>query len=164
MGRITAPEPLTASHQTIGIDCGTTSLNDWLHQRALENERRGGSRTYVVCNDNQVIGYYAIATGSIARSDSCTRSSASGSRYQLAGKKNCLKYTYTPLAVKLDRVLSNTINWSNIKMANYGNFGNEEVVAKWLKHSGKDRKMELATDFTYRYNICHRMEQAITGW
>ena len=34
-------------------------------------------------------------------------------------------------------------------MANYGNFGKEEVIAKWLKHSGKDRKMELVRDFTY---------------
>ncbi len=73
MGRVSAPEPLTVKHQTIGFDCGTASLNEWLSQRALKNEHSGGSRTYVVCDNNRVIGYYAIAAGSVARTEVTNR-------------------------------------------------------------------------------------------
>ncbi len=73
MGKVSAPEPLTVTHQTIGFDCGTASLNEWLSQRALKNEHSGGSRTYVVCDNNRVIGYYAIAAGSVARAEVTNR-------------------------------------------------------------------------------------------
>jgi predicted N-acetyltransferase YhbS len=65
MGEITAPQSLQANHYVDGFDCGEQVLNRWLVQQALKNEQSGGSRTYVVCCDNKVIGYYAIATGSI---------------------------------------------------------------------------------------------------
>ena len=73
MGRINAPVPLTGLHQTIGFDCGTASLNEWLSQRALKNEHGGGSRTYVVCDKNRVIAYYALAAGSVARAEVTSR-------------------------------------------------------------------------------------------
>jgi ribosomal protein S18 acetylase RimI-like enzyme len=73
VGRISAPEPLTMSHQIINFDCGSASLNEWLGHRALKNEHSGGSRTYVVCDNNRVIGYYAIAAGSVARSEVTNR-------------------------------------------------------------------------------------------
>jgi predicted N-acetyltransferase YhbS len=64
-----APTPLTASHLTDGFDCGHPSLNAWVQKRALANAASGASRTYVVCADDQrVIGYYALAAGSIAAS------------------------------------------------------------------------------------------------
>jgi len=65
MGRLTPPTSLTVDHQTAGFDCGIDSLNEWLIRRALKNEYGGGSRTYVVCDDKQVMGYYAIAAGSV---------------------------------------------------------------------------------------------------
>jgi len=64
---------LTASHQIRDFDCGTSSLNEWLSHRALKNEQSGGSRTYVVCCENQVIGYYALAAGSVARTEATNR-------------------------------------------------------------------------------------------
>jgi len=70
MGRLDSPIPLTVGHQTAGFDCGIDSLNEWLIRRALKNEYGGGSRAYVVCEDKQVVGYYAIAAGSVARGDS----------------------------------------------------------------------------------------------
>lgn len=73
MGIISAPEQLTAHHQLIGFDCGTASLNEWLCHRALKNEQSGGSRTYVVCDNNRVVGYYALAAGSVARSEVTNR-------------------------------------------------------------------------------------------
>jgi len=65
MGEITPPEALLASHHVNDFDCGNDVLNRWLVQQALKNEYSGGSRTYVVCSDGKVIGYYAIATGSV---------------------------------------------------------------------------------------------------
>ncbi len=69
MGTLISPIPLSTDHKTTAFDCGSDSLNEWLIRRALKNEYNGGSRTYVVCENNQVAGYYAIAAGSIARRD-----------------------------------------------------------------------------------------------
>ena len=65
---MSSPAPLSTDHRTIGFNCAVDSLNEWLIRRALKNEHCGGSRTYVVCDGNPVVGYYAIAAGSIARS------------------------------------------------------------------------------------------------
>ncbi|MFE1748571.1 GNAT family N-acetyltransferase [Coleofasciculus sp. H7-2] len=65
----TPPEPLQATHDVETFDCGKPSLNDWLRKRALENEATGASRTYVVCYENQVVGYYSLANGSAIHSE-----------------------------------------------------------------------------------------------
>lgn len=62
---LTPPEKLKPSHQLDVFDCGIPSLNDWLKRRALRNEQEGASRTYVVCVENQVVGYYCLAAGAI---------------------------------------------------------------------------------------------------
>ncbi len=69
MGAITAPEPITASHLIEAFACGIPALDDWLKRRALKNEVSGASRTFVVCHDGQVVGYYALATGSVEHRD-----------------------------------------------------------------------------------------------
>jgi GNAT superfamily N-acetyltransferase len=63
---LSAPVPLTASHDLADFDCGEPVLNDWLRQRAMKNESRF-SRTYVVCDGNKVVAYFCIAAGSIER-------------------------------------------------------------------------------------------------
>jgi predicted N-acetyltransferase YhbS len=65
MGEITPPEPITTAHDTESFNCGLTVLDNWLKRRALRNEGSGASRTFVVCSDRKVIGYYALATGSV---------------------------------------------------------------------------------------------------
>lgn len=67
MGEITAPEPITSAHILTDFDCGVSSLNDWLKRQALKNEVSGASRTFVACKDLQVIGFYALAAGSVIR-------------------------------------------------------------------------------------------------
>ena len=64
--KLSAPVPLTASHDLEDFDCGEPVLNDWLRQRAMKNESRF-SRTYVVCDGNKVVAYFCIAAGSIER-------------------------------------------------------------------------------------------------
>ena len=63
----TAPTKIESIHETENFDSGQESLNVWLKKRALKNERDGASRTYVVCENNQVVGYYSIAAGSVSR-------------------------------------------------------------------------------------------------
>lgn len=61
-----APVPLTSQHDISAFACRHPSLTTWLQKRALANAVAGASRTYVVCADgNAVIGYYALAAGSV---------------------------------------------------------------------------------------------------
>jgi predicted N-acetyltransferase YhbS len=41
------------------------SADHWLKHRALRNEGRGASRTYVACVDHRVVAYYCLATGAV---------------------------------------------------------------------------------------------------
>jgi GNAT superfamily N-acetyltransferase len=65
MGEVTAPEAITEAHLIESFSCSIPTLDDWLKRRALRNEVSGASRTFVICQDSQVIGYYTLATGSI---------------------------------------------------------------------------------------------------
>lgn len=65
---IKAPELLTDEHVLDVFSCGKPELDDWLIKKALKNHKRNKTRVYVVCDDNnKVIGYYAIAMGSVQR-------------------------------------------------------------------------------------------------
>lgn len=66
MGKVTTvPERITAEHGVAGFDCGVAVLDAWLKERALKNEEKGASRTYVICSGSRVVGYYALAAGSL---------------------------------------------------------------------------------------------------
>jgi GNAT superfamily N-acetyltransferase len=65
-GPLSAPVPLTAAHDLSDFDCGAPVLDDWLRQRALKNEGRF-SRSYVVCAEDRVAGFYCISAGSVER-------------------------------------------------------------------------------------------------
>lgn len=62
---LSAPHKLTALHQVDEFDSGDISLDDWLERRAMANEGFGASRTYVVADEMKVVGYYALAVGSV---------------------------------------------------------------------------------------------------
>ena len=64
-GEFSAPEKLTAAHDLSHFECGEPALDDWLKRRALQNEKSGASRTYVLCAGRQVVGYYALAGGAV---------------------------------------------------------------------------------------------------
>ena len=63
--RLLPPEPLTEADELGDFCSGEASLDDWLKRRARANHVSGASRTYVVCLDRRVIGYYALASGAI---------------------------------------------------------------------------------------------------
>ncbi len=60
--RFAAPAPLTRDHDVSEFRCGKKPMDRWLRRHALGNEGRG-SRTFVICEGNKVVGYYALATG-----------------------------------------------------------------------------------------------------
>lgn len=64
--RPSPPARLSASHDLGPFDCGNEALTTWLRSHALASEGQF-ARTYVVCLDNVVVGYYCIATGSVER-------------------------------------------------------------------------------------------------
>lgn len=65
---LTAPQPLTTAHRLDEFSCGESVLDDWLRRRAIANQARGASRTFVVADqDGRVYGYYAMAAGAVSQ-------------------------------------------------------------------------------------------------
>ena len=63
--KFSPPEPLSINCSVADFDCGISALDDWLKRRALNNQSSGATRTFVVCTEERVVGYYALAAGSI---------------------------------------------------------------------------------------------------
>lgn len=72
-GRLSPPERLNADHDLTQFSCGEPTLDHWLRNRALQNEKTGASRTYVVCAGSCVVGYYALAAGAVAHTEATSR-------------------------------------------------------------------------------------------
>jgi GNAT superfamily N-acetyltransferase len=64
-GDLSPPEPIRSWHQVEFFSCGESVLDSWLLTRALKNEHNGASRTYVLARQKRVVGYYALAVGSV---------------------------------------------------------------------------------------------------
>jgi GNAT superfamily N-acetyltransferase len=67
--RFNPPENILPDHDLSHFQCGEPTLDDWLRRRALRNEESGASRTYVLCFENRVVGYYALAVGAVTHAD-----------------------------------------------------------------------------------------------
>ena len=70
---LTRPEPLADAHELNDFSSSVTSLDDWLKRRARTNQVSGASRTFVVADGHKVVGYYALASGAIATTESVGR-------------------------------------------------------------------------------------------
>jgi GNAT superfamily N-acetyltransferase len=62
---LSRPEPLADHHQLATFTSNVPLLDDWLKRRARANQTSGASRTFVVCEEEVVIGYYALASGAV---------------------------------------------------------------------------------------------------
>jgi GNAT superfamily N-acetyltransferase len=56
---------LADQHQLGAFNSGVPTLDEWLRRRARANHVSGASRSFVVCADNIVVGYYALASGAV---------------------------------------------------------------------------------------------------
>jgi GNAT superfamily N-acetyltransferase len=63
---LTSPQPINEQHQIGSFDSGVPTLDDWLRRRARANQASGASRTYIVCEEQRVVAYYALASGAVA--------------------------------------------------------------------------------------------------
>ncbi|HEX9646448.1 MAG TPA: GNAT family N-acetyltransferase [Alphaproteobacteria bacterium] len=70
---LSSPARLEPHHDLSSFDSGTPVLDDWLRRRALPNQASGASRTYVVCAEGRVVGYYALAAGAVAHAEATGR-------------------------------------------------------------------------------------------
>jgi len=59
------PEPLAAQHRLDGFDCGEPALNDWLLRHARQAQGSGSAKTFVVADDDHVVGYFSLTVGQI---------------------------------------------------------------------------------------------------
>jgi GNAT superfamily N-acetyltransferase len=63
---LSAPQLLTAEHVVGEFDSGVPSLDEWLRRRALVNQAKGASRTYVLSESDRVVAFYALAASAVA--------------------------------------------------------------------------------------------------
>src|SRR5687768_11378724 len=66
-------EKLTKSHDLGRFCCGQDSLDEWLKKYALSSQASESAKTYVVTQDNAVIGYYTLMAGSIGVAEATGR-------------------------------------------------------------------------------------------
>ena len=66
-------EKLQPHHAVEAFDCGHEVLNRFLQKHAVQNQFSGGSQTYVGLVDNIVVGYYALAVGSVEQDNATER-------------------------------------------------------------------------------------------
>jgi GNAT superfamily N-acetyltransferase len=76
-------ELLRAGHRIEGFNCGSAAQTHWLLRHALQAQQAGTSRVYVVRrqDDDPVIGFYALAAGSVAPSITPSRVLRGTGRY-----------------------------------------------------------------------------------
>ena len=65
-GTLQAPVPLADHHDVEAFASGAATLNAWIRRKARANQASGASRTYVLCRGDKVVGFYALAAGSIS--------------------------------------------------------------------------------------------------
>jgi GNAT superfamily N-acetyltransferase len=84
-GRFSLVEPLSAAHVLADFDCGSPAQSAWLLEHALQAHRAGLSRVYVVRDSDhprqRVVGYYALAAGSVAPAEAAPRMRQGAGRY-----------------------------------------------------------------------------------
>jgi GNAT superfamily N-acetyltransferase len=61
------PEPLSVDHKLDIFHSGVASLDEWLKKKAYKNQLKGASRCFVICHGEEVVGYYSLSAGAIAK-------------------------------------------------------------------------------------------------
>ena len=59
------PDSLEARHQLESFDCGKPALNEWLLRHARQAQGSGSAKTFVVADDDRVVGYFSLTVGQV---------------------------------------------------------------------------------------------------
>lgn len=62
---INSSVPLDAQHYLEPFDCGEPILNDWLVLHARQAQASGSAKTFVVTDDDRVVGYFSLTVGQV---------------------------------------------------------------------------------------------------
>ena len=65
-GALQAPVPLADQHEVEAFASVAPTLDAWIRRKAWANQASGASRTYVLCRGVKVVGFYALAAGSVS--------------------------------------------------------------------------------------------------
>jgi GNAT superfamily N-acetyltransferase len=76
-------EPIAPDHDTQSFDCGSKAQTVWLLRHALQAHQSDSAKVYVVCPNASrvVVGYYALAAGSIQHASAPPRLTKGVGRY-----------------------------------------------------------------------------------
>jgi len=66
-------QALIDAHQLDDFDCGIEALDRWLRQSARVAAASGTAATYVLCRDQRVVGYYALAMSAVEHAQAPSR-------------------------------------------------------------------------------------------
>ena len=64
---IEASRPIASHCDCSAFSSGEPALDTWLKRNALKSQASGAARTYVIAAEQTVVGYYALAVGSVSR-------------------------------------------------------------------------------------------------
>ena len=63
--RLRGPDSLEARHRLESFDCGRPALNEWLLRHARQAQGSGSAKTFVVADDDRVVGYFSLTVGQV---------------------------------------------------------------------------------------------------
>lgn len=66
-GILQHPRKIQKKEDTSNFDCGVESLNEWIKRYAWKNHRAKKAVVYVATLNGEVVGYYALSSGGVAR-------------------------------------------------------------------------------------------------
>jgi len=59
------PDALDERHRLENFDCGKPALNEWLLRFARQAQGSGSAKTFVVADDDRVLGYFSLTVGQV---------------------------------------------------------------------------------------------------
>jgi predicted N-acetyltransferase YhbS len=59
------PDSLGVRHRLEDFDCGKPALNEWLHRHVRQAQGSGSAKTFVVADDDRVVGYFSLTVGQV---------------------------------------------------------------------------------------------------
>ena len=78
-----APEPLHPDHRIDAFGCGKPALDTWLTRHARQAQGSGSAKTFIVCDDEHVAGYYSLTVGQVDTAEAPRGSSKGMGRYPI---------------------------------------------------------------------------------
>jgi GNAT superfamily N-acetyltransferase len=66
-------EKLRREHNLSRFDCGNATLNTWLQKYAWTNQQADSAKTYLAIGGDEIVGYYALTTGSVHKHETPER-------------------------------------------------------------------------------------------